>query len=175
MRSNKTEFQIVNILNESTSVLFSAMSMSVNLVVKVNSVSPVVGDVSKIKRVVMNLLNNAFKFTDKGAVTISVTGREPLLEVEVEDTGIGITEASIGKLFTPYSQVHTEREAGGTGLGLNIARSMCESEGGTLSCKSVFGKGSTFTATFSVTECDNSEEIVYDNTGNMDNTDDTEI
>lgn len=105
------------------------------------------GDADKIRQVSINLVSNAFKFTDHGKVTINVSYPEQL-RVSVEDSGIGMTKDSVKKLFSPFTQVHSDRSAGGTGLGLSISKSMCQQVGGDLSCYSEKGSGSEFVATF---------------------------
>jgi two-component system, sensor histidine kinase and response regulator len=106
-------------------------------------------DVVKLKQVVINLVGNALKFTEKGSVTVRVvaspTDHTPL-GIEVIDTGIGIPEDKIAKVFQAFQQADntTSRKYGGTGLGLTIARSLCELLGYRIEVESVVGKGSTF-------------------------------
>jgi len=121
--------------------------------------SRLVGDVTRIRQVLVNLMGNAVKFTDAGEVVISVDGR-PLpdddlaryeLCIRARDTGIGIPAKRMHRLFRPFSQADssTTRRYGGTGLGLVISRRLVELMGGALTVKSegIPGKGSTFTAT----------------------------
>ena len=109
-----------------------------------------IGDEQKIRRVILGLVNNAFKFTNDGCVTIEIGFRKEKyginLFVSVRDTGIGIDEAHQEKLFTTFSQVDTKRnrQEGGVGLGLAIAQALIEQMGGYLSVKSHLGKGSEF-------------------------------
>jgi len=112
------------------------------------------GDVSRLRQVVVNLVNNAIKFTPAGEVIITVTakplslGPDPQTEIQVavKDTGIGIPADRLDRLFKPFSQVDasTTRHYGGTGLGLAISKRLCELMGGTLWVESTEGQGSTF-------------------------------
>jgi signal transduction histidine kinase len=105
-------------------------------------------DVTRLKEVISNLLQNAVKYTDKGSVTVR-TGRlsSSSIMVEVEDSGIGISETHLASIFEPFMQVHktsTENSRGGIGLGLSIVRRHLEQIGGKISVKSELGKGSIF-------------------------------
>jgi signal transduction histidine kinase len=105
-------------------------------------------DKRRVKQVLMNLVGNAVKFTDRGEIEIEVAKREGRAEVSVRDTGIGIREEDMGKLFKPFSQIPVEgapRE--GTGLGLYLSRRIANLLGGETEAESEFGKGSKFTFT----------------------------
>ncbi len=107
------------------------------------------GDEKKIRRVVMNLVNNALKFTEEGCVTITIESRRESygmnLIIIVKDTGIGMKEESLERLFTSFNQVDTKRnrQEGGIGLGLAISRLIVEKMGGVISVRSKYGKGSS--------------------------------
>lgn len=112
------------------------------------------GDALRLRQVLMNLLSNAVKFTEKGKVTLDVvlessTSREAWLRFSVSDTGIGISPADQGRIFSPFTQVDASstRKHGGTGLGLAIASDLVRAMGGQLSVKSEVGQGSTFVFT----------------------------
>ncbi len=114
------------------------------------------GDVGKIKQIILNLLTNAVKYTEKGgfALLVSMDERDNdacVLRFSVKDTGIGVKEEDLDKLFTAYERLDEERNSGiqGTGLGLDISRRFAELMGGTLRCESVYGKGSEFILTVS--------------------------
>jgi len=114
----------------------------------------VVGDPTRLRQVLVNLLNNAIKFTERGEVVVSVSSRaldeqRHELRFAVRDTGIGIPADSLGRLFQPFSQVDlsTSRKYGGTGLGLAISNRLCELMGGTMYVESTAGVGTTFTFT----------------------------
>ncbi len=110
----------------------------------------VFGDVTRVRQILLNLLNNAIKFTERGSVVLEVLpGRGEVagaLRFEVRDTGIGIDAAGIEKIFEPFTQADasTTRRFGGTGLGLSISRALVNLMGGDFQVESVPGKGSTF-------------------------------
>ncbi len=111
----------------------------------------VAGDPVRIRQVLLNLIDNAVKFTDKGEVLLSIkrkneTERDVNLEFSVADTGVGIAPEKIGSLFKKFSQVDTSttRLHGGTGLGLAIAQSLIRLMGGNIQVESTVGKGSRF-------------------------------
>jgi CheY-like chemotaxis protein len=114
-----------------------------------------IGDPSRLRQVLLNLLGNAAKFTTMGDVCleVSVKRQDPLvLQFDISDTGIGMTEEQLGKLFRPFSQAesNTDRKFGGTGLGLSICLLLVRLFGGDISCTSRLGRGSTFTFTMPV-------------------------
>ena len=116
----------------------------------------VLGDAMRFRQVLLNLLDNAIKFTDAGEVRVHMGSAGPdSLCIEVSDTGIGITEAGIGRLFSPFSQVDPSktRRYGGTGLGLVICRRLVELMGGEIGVRSVPGQGSTFHFTLRAPAC----------------------
>jgi PAS domain S-box-containing protein len=111
----------------------------------------VLGDPYRLSQVMNNLINNAIKFTETGAVTVETkllqkTGNEVRIAFRVRDTGIGITESQMGLIFEPFMQAHVAitRTHGGTGLGLSICRELITMMGGELKVESVSGKGSSF-------------------------------
>ncbi len=113
------------------------------------------GDVGKIKQVVLNLLTNAVKYTETGGFTLGlrVTDRGEDgtcgLRFSVKDTGIGVKQEDMEKLFTAYERLDEEKNSGiqGTGLGLDISRRFAELMNGSLWCESVYGEGSEFILT----------------------------
>ncbi len=114
-------------------------------------VQHVVGDATRIRQIVGNLLSNAIRFTPAGrvqfAVTTQLTGPDRcLVTLEVTDTGIGMDDATAHRVFLPFEQgdASVSRSAGGTGLGLSIVRSLCELMGGRVTVTSREGLGSTF-------------------------------
>jgi signal transduction histidine kinase/DNA-binding response OmpR family regulator len=114
--------------------------------------SAIVGDVTRLRQIMLNLLSNAVKFTETGEVVLSVTakrldpGHDYELTFAVRDTGIGIPQDRLGRLFESFSQVDvsTARKYGGTGLGLAISKRLTELMGGTMSVESRVGHGSEF-------------------------------
>ena len=112
----------------------------------------VMGDITRLRQVLINLLSNAVKFTPAGQISISVdinAVASPRFEliIRVADTGIGIPVNRLNRLFQPFTQVDetTTRRFGGTGLGLAISKRICELMGGNIIAESVEGEGSTFT------------------------------
>ncbi len=110
-------------------------------------------DVTRLRQCLFNLFSNACKFTEKGQIHFTVKRRtgpdQDWITFEVRDSGIGMTEAQVARLFRPFTQADasTTRKYGGTGLGLAITRKLCQMMGGTIEVSSVPGKGSTFTVT----------------------------
>ena len=109
------------------------------------------GDSGKIKQVVINLLSNALKYTKMGGFCLNVSMEERVnnvatLRFSVKDTGMGIKEEDMDKLFTAYERLDEEKNSAiqGTGLGLDISRRFSELMGGKLWCESVYGEGSEF-------------------------------
>jgi PAS domain S-box-containing protein len=111
----------------------------------------IVGDVLRLRQILINLVNNAIKFTDRGEVFVSATlswklGEQLALKFSVKDTGIGISADKLDRLFKAFSQVDssTTRKYGGTGLGLAISQRLTELMGGNIWAESEPGTGSTF-------------------------------
>lgn len=125
----------------------------VELIAKVSDSVPrkLYGDIGRVKQIMVNIIGNAMKFTHEGTITLNVswqpeeenTGR---LIASVTDTGIGIREEDIPKLFHSFEQVDMRKNRGveGTGLGLSISKLLVESMGGSIQVQSEYGKGSTF-------------------------------
>ena len=108
-------------------------------------------DLTKVRQTLFNLLSNAAKFTEKGRITLAVE-RVPSASGErirfvVSDTGIGMTQDQVGRLFQAFSQADasTTRKYGGTGLGLVISRKFCQMMGGDITVQSTYGTGTAFT------------------------------
>jgi signal transduction histidine kinase/membrane-bound lytic murein transglycosylase MltF len=122
------------------------LSLSSQIAPEVDSL---VSDERRIRQVLINLANNAIKFTEKGAVKIVCLKRDSRIVVEITDSGIGIKNEDMDKLFRPFQQIDTgtSRRYEGTGLGLSICRRILDVLGGTIQVKSQFGKGTTFTLT----------------------------
>jgi len=122
--------------------------------------SSVWGDCSRVRQILLNLLSNAIKFTLKGNITIKVREKENYLEVDVEDTGIGIKPQALSYIFEEFRQADgsTTREYGGTGLGLAITKKLLELQHGSIRVESQLGKGSVFSFTLPIVK--EPEEIV---------------
>jgi signal transduction histidine kinase len=105
----------------------------------------------RLKQCLLNLASNAVKFTQEGTITIAARPVDHLgvawVRLSVKDSGIGMAQATMDKLFVPFVQADaaTSQKFGGTGLGLVITRRLIEAMGGTVNVESVDGKGSTFT------------------------------
>ena len=123
----------------------------------VGSVSPttplnVIGDPTRLRQVLINLLGNAFKFTESGCISLQARREpdsdlsNPIVRFSITDTGIGISDEAQSKLFQSFSQADssTTRKYGGTGLGLAICKRLAEVMGGDIGVESIEGKGSTF-------------------------------
>ena len=129
------------------------------LVVNIDNLSDdcVTTDVTRLKQIILNLASNACKFTQEGVVSISLrleqaSGAKYLLIVDIRDSGIGMTDEQMNRLFADFSQadVSTTREYGGTGLGLSLSRRFCRMMGGDITVESIKDEGSTFTVTLPV-------------------------
>ena len=111
----------------------------------------VIGDIQRLKQVVLNLVGNAVKFTERGGVSLRLIHRPERPEgatvlFEVRDTGVGISSASISELFQPFHQIagKSNRRSGGTGLGLAISQRIAEAMGSKIEVSSTLGEGSVF-------------------------------
>ena len=106
-------------------------------------------DRAKFRQILLNLVSNAIKFTEKGSITIQARVDDDDLVVDIIDTGMGIKEESLRRLFQEFEQVGDAltSQQEGTGLGLSISKQLANILGGIISVKSTYGKGSTFTVT----------------------------
>ncbi len=152
-----------------------AAEKGLELVLDVDPATPGVlrGDVTRLRQIFVNLVNNAVKFTPAGEVVVTAwtrpAGDDPAgpveLQVEVRDTGIGIAPAALAELFEPFSQADstTTRRYGGSGLGLAISRRLARAMGGDVTVASRPGVGSTFTVTARLHGCpDDAEDVARD-------------
>ncbi len=133
-----------------------ALEKKIDLVYSIQPDVPplIVGDVTRLRQILVNLTGNSLKFTDKGEIFISVRklsqdNETIMLEFSVKDSGIGIPAEKIDRLFKPFSQVDTSttRKYGGTGLGLAISAKLVDMMKGTISVETTEGQGSTFSFT----------------------------
>ncbi|MDR3154828.1 MAG: response regulator [Deltaproteobacteria bacterium] len=155
-------FQLEEVIDSSLNlVVVRANEKSLELLLSVSPDTPtsLEGDPLRLGQILNNLMSNAVKFTEKGRVTLSIevlqeSKGQSILKFSIQDTGIGLTEEQIRKLFTAFNQADTSvtRRFGGTGLGLAISRRLAEMMGGRIWCEGAPGKGSTFhfTAMFGV-------------------------
>ncbi len=129
----------------------------------------IIGDITRLRQILVNLLSNAVKFTERGEVMVSITPVKRLqrspectyhqIRFAVRDTGIGIPPDRLDRLFKPFSQVDASitRQYGGTGLGLAISKRLCEMMGGSMQVESTEGVGSIFSFTIQVQEAPGSD------------------
>lgn len=133
----------------------TAEKKNLELLVSIKPGTPmfIKGDPTRLRQILLNLLGNAFKFTNSGGVTLHIepipeqtNDASTLLKFEIQDTGIGMTEEQVSRLFNAFSQADssTTREFGGTGLGLSISKSLVELMGGKIGVSSAPNQGSTF-------------------------------
>ena len=125
-----------------------------------------IGDPIRLHQIILNLVSNAVKFTSNGKITVTVhllheDEDKVIIEFAVTDTGIGIPQDKIGKIFENFQQASsgTSRLYGGTGLGLAIVKQLVEPQGGTIRVKSVVNEGSTFSFTLSFQKTDADAEL----------------
>ena len=104
-------------------------------------------DPYRIRQILFNLLSNAYKYTNRGTISVKVAWRDGTLALSVADTGIGISEENISRVVEPFVQVVDKNNRNGTGLGLPICNKLAQLMGGELSVDSKVGVGSTFTVT----------------------------
>ncbi|WP_238187787.1 ATP-binding protein [Paenibacillus sp. L3-i20] len=131
----------------------------------------VYADENRLIQILLNLLHNAVKFTRGGEISITASYKDGKIHISVSDTGVGMDEATIAKIFEPYEQgdVSMTGSVTGLGLGLSISRQLVELHQGTLTVKSVEGTGSTFTFTLPCAEqsASISEQIEAGEEGNV--------
>lgn len=144
--AKKTIQQVVNAMEVSA----NKKNLHINLTINKNLRNNLIGDATRLQQVLYNLISNAVKFTDKGEINVAVTGNKKkelyLLEIKVQDNGMGIPESFMDKIFDNFEQASTNRERkhGGTGLGLSIVKKIIDLQNGSINVKSKEGVGSTF-------------------------------
>ena len=143
------EFDLASVLREvadTTRVLIGGKPVEIELLLERSSIS-LTNDSVKVRQIVTNLASNAARFTDHGRITIGLRQILDGVAIYVEDTGIGIAEQDLGRLFTAFTQLEDAKSKrhGGTGLGLAITRQLLDLVQGTIEIESTPGKGSRFT------------------------------
>jgi len=151
---SNSPFDLPALIKETTGLLtLKAAEKGVRLMLDIDSQIPSVasGDALRLRQVLLNLLSNAVKFTEKGSIEVRVRSlreseTESILRFEVDDTGIGISDETMNKLFQPFTQADssTTRRFGGTGLGLAISRELVHRMHGMIGASSKVGEGSKF-------------------------------
>ncbi len=159
MTLEEIPFSLQEVVSSVVTILhYKAAEKDLVLSVKIDEDVPdtLIGDPTKLNQVLVNLAGNAVKFTEKGAVTIIIqhSGEEEnkvKLKIEVRDTGIGIAQEQLPKLFDSFTQANNDisRKYGGTGLGLTIAKQIIELQNGSVSVESKLGEGTTFSVLLS--------------------------
>ena len=147
------EYSFASVMNDVVNMTMKKATdkgLAYNLKVSEKVPSVLLGDEIRIRQVMLNLINNAIKYTHKGSVTIDVSfdDSDNLLVLSVSDTGIGIKNEDLGKLFGSFQRLEEEknRNIEGTGLGLNITMRLVSMMEGSLGVSSKYGEGTTFTA-----------------------------
>ncbi|MBR3335202.1 MAG: response regulator, partial [Clostridia bacterium] len=156
MEIRESEYRLSSVLNDVCSLIrFRAQSRNLTFLMDVSEDLPdrLFGDGIRVRQILLNLLNNAVKYTVHGSVTLSVSGEAKTgnvmdLSFSVRDTGIGIREEDLGRLFEKFERFGQEENNSveGTGLGLAIVKNLLDMMGGTIEVDSVYGDGSVFTA-----------------------------
>lgn len=160
----KEEFNIASLLNDIINMSMSRKGekkIEVMIHTEVDIPCGLIGDEIRIRQVILNLMTNAIKFTDKGHVILRVTHTRQEyginLKVSVEDSGIGISEENLEKLFKSFQQIDSRksRSIEGTGLGLAISQKLVTQMGGFIQVSSEYGKGSVFSFVIPLKVSDN--------------------
>ena len=127
----------------------------------------IISDKLRLKQILMNIINNAIKFTHQGKITISISKvlSEKVLKISIADEGIGIAKENLDVIFESFRQIDGSitRKYGGTGVGLNLTKKLTELLGGTIEVTSTLNKGSTFTLTLPYQE----QELEKEAKGNL--------
>ena len=153
----KEPFDLQKVLEDSVTIVSSAArdkGLDLSFSLEPDVPCHILGDPARLKQILVNLLGNAVKFTEKGEISATVSASGPSSRIygseeimfAVKDTGIGISKDQLGRLFQPFSQADpsTTRKFGGTGLGLVISKNLAERMGGRIWAESEPGKGSVF-------------------------------
>lgn len=167
-------FNICNLIEESAT-LFAPIAyekgIEIYSIIDVNVPCGVIGDPGRLKQVFNNLIGNAVKFTERGEVAFAAhlldeTENKVFLKFEITDTGIGMTQDTMDRLFGVFTQADasTTRKYGGTGLGLAISKKILELIGGTIEVKSELNKGSKFAISLALEKAVLEEPISFDTT-----------
>lgn len=143
-------FDLGSLVEDTANLLSQNAAPSVELTCLIDPLFPaqVIGDPTRVRQIVSNLLSNALKFTRFGRVDVRLSAQDGRVKIEVCDTGIGIAQEAQVKIFQPFTQAGAgiTRQFGGTGLGLALTHNLCEAMKGRLSISSEVGFGSQFCA-----------------------------
>lgn len=150
------EYELFSVINDCCNIAkvrAESKSLSFRMAIDPKLPSGLCGDEVRIRQIINNFLSNAVKYTKKGEVTLSISHerlsqKQIMLIISVKDTGIGIREEDLEKLFHSFTRIEEKRNRNieGTGLGLNLTKNLVEMMGGEISAESTYGQGSCFTA-----------------------------
>jgi CheY-like chemotaxis protein len=146
----RAEFDLTFVFGALRGIFRPLLQSDVVLIFEDTSAVPsIYSDEGKVSQILRNLLSNALKFTEHGSVRVSAIAGHDTVRISVSDTGIGIPEEELGRIFEEFTQVRSslQRRVRGTGLGLPLCRKLASLLGGSLTVESTFGKGSIFTLT----------------------------
>ncbi len=144
------DYQVKAVIN-SLELHASEKKLKIDYIKRQSKINVLLGDPVRLSQILINLINNAIKFTNEGAITISLSctydsDKIAIVKFEVKDTGIGISESKLDHIFDTFKQADESitRKYGGTGLGLAISKQLVEMQGGKIKVKSEVNKGTTF-------------------------------
>jgi signal transduction histidine kinase/CheY-like chemotaxis protein len=170
------KYELSSELNDISNILatrIGSKELELYVACDLNVPNALLGDSMRIRQVLINLVNNAIKFTNKGSVGVTVSFEKTcedtcLLTYHIKDTGIGIKEEDLEKIFVSFQQVDSKRNRSveGTGLGLAISKRLVEAMGGELGVESVYGEGSDFWFTIPQKILDPNIDLVLESPGN---------
>ena len=160
-------FELVSDVHSLMKVRSDSKGLSLDMEFEGLMPEQIVSDPTRVRQILVNIVGNAIKFTEQGGVKVvtryvtNPSGTYSILQFDVIDTGIGLTEEQVGMLFQAFAQADssTTREFGGTGLGLDISKRFAEMLGGTITIRSVKGEGSTFRVTINPQSFDGAKLI----------------
>jgi len=169
-------FSLHEVISETTGIFSELIgSKQIHFTKEVDNEIPgcIMGDQVRIKQIIFNLLSNAIKFTpEKGTIHLDtkLNNSNNQICIAISDTGIGIPQSKIARIFEAFSQQDstTTRKYGGTGLGLSITSSLIKKMGGVLEVESIVKKGSTFTIKFPLKECSQENQITINEVEEID-------
>lgn len=151
--------QLIYDIVEMFQVQLKTKEIDINIQISKNIPKTLFADEQRVKQVVLNLFSNAVKFTSKGSVSIKCSMDNQIVEIQIQDSGIGIPKDMLNKIFEPFEQVTKGKLVGGTGLGLAISKNLAQLMNGDIHVESELNKGSTFTFKFQCEKGDQNESF----------------
>jgi DNA-binding response OmpR family regulator/anti-sigma regulatory factor (Ser/Thr protein kinase) len=175
MEIHAEPFDLVKVIDEVTTMtkeLIEEKPIKYKQELYINENIPITSDRIKVKQILINLLSNSIKYSERGTVKLSIESAEPFYCITVEDDGIGIAPENIEEIFSEFRQVDGTytRKVGGTGLGLSITKKFIELLGGRIEVKSTIGVGSCFKVYLPIESLNikrSIEELKYDSNSKM--------